>query len=762
MAQTRARAKQVTYKSDATGGVVRNLHDKLSDTVSVKDFGAVGDGVTDDTAALVNAAANLSSGSTLEFDGAATYLISATSATEWSSVFGKTVMSITDLTDITLRGNGATIKVVDHDVSTSGLMFAVFQGGCKNIKIEGFIFDMTFTGVNTSSSKYPFCGAVHFTNGSADGQGQLNLCSDIVVRDCEFKLYHPYGSYAQSGSSYSGDPNNGFKVYSVFASGPYLGSTYDDQCRNIIIENNTLKNGHNGYGFWAWSYNNVIFKGNTAESFVTKQSNAAGTLTGGGTPFIRYHQFLCSGVTVEGNYFRAKPCSERTVAGFEGWASFADINTNASGDYNHGQSIIANNTIVLGNGDSANSLADSGVNVYVYGSVVIEGNSFDGIADTTNARGGMSFITYNAESAGGNGIGSLIINANAFGVNSDYFNNIAFANGSSVSEYARRCKLLVVTNNVSNGQNQYFLDMDGNSAATYKGCRQTIIANNIIDGTYNTVFTSASTNSRAIRYTASEATDQGWITGNIIKGKYTGFLGTPNNTPHVVENQFDGVTFNDFGNGYEGTQKFKLPSTGVFQEFYAGATKTGGVESSSNLNVYLSSSADDGASGLRANVSGAVKSLQWIPFNGGLMSLNDGAYDLGRANYRWRVVYATTGTINTSDEREKQQIRSITDAERAVAIKAKGLLKAFKFNDAVDAKGDRARIHFGVIAQELKAAFESEGLVAEDYACLCYDEWEATEATYDEDGNELTPAQEAGNRYGVRYEELLAFILAAL
>jgi hypothetical protein len=52
MALTRATGKQITVKNEGTGSVVRNLQDKLNEAVSVKDFGAVGDGVTDDTTAI--------------------------------------------------------------------------------------------------------------------------------------------------------------------------------------------------------------------------------------------------------------------------------------------------------------------------------------------------------------------------------------------------------------------------------------------------------------------------------------------------------------------------------------------------------------------------------------------------------------------------------------------------------------------------------------------------------------------------------------
>lgn len=145
---------------------------------------------------------------------------------------------------------------------------------------------------------------------------------------------------------------------------------------------------------------------------------------------------------------------------------------------------------------------------------------------------------------------------------------------------------------------------------------------------------------------------------------------------------------------------------------------------------------------------------------------SDNVLGLGSAAHRWGTVYAGTGAINTSDAREKQQISELDVKEKAVALKLKKLIKRFKFNDAVKEKGASARWHFGVLAQDVMAEFESAGLNAFDYAIVCHDAWESTPEILEEDsdGNVKVKAKAtaAGERFGIRYDELICFIIGAM
>jgi len=116
-------------------------------------------------------------------------------------------------------------------------------------------------------------------------------------------------------------------------------------------------------------------------------------------------------------------------------------------------------------------------------------------------------------------------------------------------------------------------------------------------------------------------------------------------------------------------------------------------------------------------------------------------------------------------------------------------LRKFRWKDSVEEKGDDARIHFGIIAQDLEAAFTAEGLDPSRYAMFIKTEWwegdkiyPAVEPKMDEDGNVIIEgaeeAVEANHQFkteeeapsdavykyrlGIRYSELLAFIIAAI
>jgi hypothetical protein len=207
------------------------------------------------------------------------------------------------------------------------------------------------------------------------------------------------------------------------------------------------------------------------------------------------------------------------------------------------------------------------------------------------------------------------------------------------------------------------------------------------------------------------------------------------------------------------------------------ALTTGVNPSYFNTQAYLSSNAFGvNGSGIPANagiyydavatgwvISGGVGRLTYVFTNSFSAPGSDNSASSGFSNLRWSQVYAVNGSINTSDVSEKTEIAELDAAEKRVAVRIKGLIKKFKWKDAVTEKGSNgARIHVGVIAQEVKAAFEAEGLDAHRYGMFCYDEWEAQAESVSGNGAVLQEAIPAGARYGVRYEELLAFMIAAL
>jgi len=169
--------------------------------------------------------------------------------------------------------------------------------------------------------------------------------------------------------------------------------------------------------------------------------------------------------------------------------------------------------------------------------------------------------------------------------------------------------------------------------------------------------------------------------------------------------------------------------------------------------LQLSWVADDGGAGVVVQMDQATGN--WEPNA-------DNAQDLGSASKRWDDVYSTGG-INGSDRNLKEDIQDLDEAEKRVAVACKSLVKKYRLKSAVEKKGDAARTHVGVIAQELQAAFEAEGLDPFKYSMVCRDTWYEKEIDGSVDvKNVPTEGYQEVTQMSVRYTELLAFIISAL
>jgi hypothetical protein len=193
------------------------------------------------------------------------------------------------------------------------------------------------------------------------------------------------------------------------------------------------------------------------------------------------------------------------------------------------------------------------------------------------------------------------------------------------------------------------------------------------------------------------------------------------------------------------SDSFSIGSSGLDAQIFIG--------SSTNYGYYLRSIGDDfgiydGGNNHRLLIS--------YP-SGNVTPGTDNAQALGAGGKRWSVVYAGTGTINTSDAREKTWRGAPTPAELAAARRIIGELGFYRWNEALAKKGEEeARLHFGARAQAVWEVMADEGLVdslnegapSSRYAFLCRDAL----------GGE---GDAAGDRLGIRPDQLALFLIAA-
>jgi len=245
---------EVSFLQSGTGAVTRTVQSKLRDVVSVKDFGAVGDGVTDDTAAIQAANAYAISAKRSLYFPAGDYLFTGSNyafttptnqGIEWIGEAGNT--------KITISANGVIFNVRSNFSArfiVSGINFNVINPTTNNNATVFYIANSTFWGAS-----------FYFEN-----------CIFTGVTNCSIHAIRAFSSGAK---------NCSFLGRSAYSSTSGLLTTYDDAGvrlwgadGTLTVQDHSFSNlnrfencffGSNRYGVDGWGIYKTTFSNCTFE-----------------------------------------------------------------------------------------------------------------------------------------------------------------------------------------------------------------------------------------------------------------------------------------------------------------------------------------------------------------------------------------------------------------------------------------------------------------------------------------------------------------
>jgi parallel beta-helix repeat protein len=199
----------VGFLQSGTGAVATTVQAKLRETVSVKDFGAVGDGVTDDTVAINAAISSLSSNAELVFPAKFNFAITSL------LVSGKSNFAIRidgKITNISAKA-GATATNVN---TTQGGIYPTFGiYNCSKFRIYGsgqinpgyreafWIGEIISTGANAACTDFDISVDVigNSTNDNIHAN-RLRYCSRFTFRDMKLDSVTKKPTWVNAATAY--------------------------------------------------------------------------------------------------------------------------------------------------------------------------------------------------------------------------------------------------------------------------------------------------------------------------------------------------------------------------------------------------------------------------------------------------------------------------------------------------------------------------------------------------------------------------------